>query len=110
MLTENDVRRVALSMPESVEEVHFESASFCVNKKIFCTLAKGAVRTTIKLTSDDQHNRLADDPAAISAVPGYWGKKGWTEVRFPDLDEERLTTLIRLAWAAVAPKRLSRGP
>lgn len=110
MLTEDDVRRIALSTPESGEEMHFESASFCVNKKIFCTLARGADRTTIKLTPEDQYNLVAHDPAAISAVPGYWGKKGWTEVKFPDLDEDRLTTLIRLAWAAVAPKRLARGP
>lgn len=106
MLTEEDVRRIALSMAESVEEVHFESASFCVNKKIFCTLAPGAARTTIKLSPEDQANLVADGPGAISAVTGYWGKKGWTEVVFGDLDDDRLAGLMRLAWATVAPKRL----
>jgi predicted DNA-binding protein (MmcQ/YjbR family) len=110
MLTEADVRRIALSMPEASEEVHFESASFCVNKKIFCTLATGAGRTTVKLSSEDQHNMVAHDPASISPVAGYWGKKGWTEVQFPSLDDAQLMTLMRLAWATVAPKRLSRTP
>lgn len=109
MLTEDDVRRTALSMPESGEEAHCESASFCVNKKIFCTLAKGNDRTTIKLSSEDQNNLVVHDPASISPVSGYWGKKGWTEVKFPGLDEDRMTTLIRLAWATVAPTRLLRG-
>lgn len=109
MLTEDDVRRVALSMPESTEEIHFDSASFCVGKKIFCTLAKGADQTTVKLSLEDQHNLVAHDPAAMSPVPGYWGQKGWTELRFARLDEDRLTTLMRLAWVSVAPKRLSRS-
>ena len=106
MLTDADVRRIALSMPESREEPHFDSASFCVNKKIFCTLGQSAVQATIKLSSEDQANLVADDPTTISPVPGYWGRKGWTEVTFQDLDEARLATLMRLAWAAVAPKRL----
>ncbi|MFN9849859.1 MAG: MmcQ/YjbR family DNA-binding protein [Alphaproteobacteria bacterium] len=109
MLTEDDVRRIALSMPESGEEPHFESASFCVNKKIFCTLAKGADRATIKLSSEDQHNLIAHDPGILSPISGYWGKKGWTEVKFTGLGEDQLKTLMRLAWAAVAPKRLSRS-
>lgn len=109
MLIEDDVRRIALSMPQSTEQTHFDSASFCVGQKIFCNLAKGAPRATIKLSSEDQHNLVADDPAAISPVPGYWGQKGWTEVRFAALDEDRLTTLMRLAWVSVAPKSLSRS-
>lgn len=108
MLSENDVRRIALSMPESAEDAHFDSASFCVNKKMFCTLAPGAERVTIKLSSEDQANLAADNPAAISPVRGYWGRKGWTEVVFGDLAEDRLTVMMRLSWATVAPRRLLR--
>ena len=106
MPTDADVRRIALSMPESCEEPHFDSVSFCVNNKIFCTLGQSTGRATIKLSSEDQANLVADAPATIAPVSDYWGKKGWTEVSFRDLDEGRLATLMRLAWATVAPKRL----
>ena len=44
MLTRDDVRRIALSMPEAHEEAHFELASFRVGKKIFCTMGGGIAR------------------------------------------------------------------
>ena len=60
----------------------------------------------LKLDPEDQANLTADDPERIAAVPGYWGRKGSTFVRFETLSEARLTELMRLAWATVAPKRL----
>ena len=109
MLTDADVRRIALSLPESSEAPHFEIASFRVNKKIFCTLGAEAGRAMLKFDPEDQRNLLADNPEAIRPVPGYWGQKGSTYIQFGMLDEARLETLMRLAWATVAPKRLLKG-
>ena len=106
MLTEADVRRIALSMPEAVEAPHFEATSFRVNKKIFCTLGEAAERIVLKFDPEDQGNLIADAPDTVTAVPGAWGRKGWTHAAFAKLSEARLQTLMRLAWATVAPKRL----
>ena len=108
MLTEADVRRIALSMPEAYEAAHFDATSFRVNKKIYCTFGVGTGRAMLKFDPEDQRNLIDDDPASISAVPGYWGQKGMSYVIFGSVDEARLTTLMRLAWATVAPKRLLR--
>jgi hypothetical protein len=107
MLTREDVRRIALSMPESYEEPHFDIPSFRVNRKIFCTIHMDRPRIMLKLDPEDQHN-LADGEA-IEAVPGYWGRTGGTFVWFEKLAPERLPDLMRLAWANVAPKRLLAG-
>lgn len=104
MLTRDDVRRIALSMPEAYEEPHFHMASFRVAKKIFCTLHDPEQRIMLKLDPEDQRN-LADG-VAIEAVAGSWGKKGSTFVWFEKLEPERLPDLMRMAWAKVAPKRL----
>ena len=109
MLTEADVRRIALSMPQAVEAAHFEATSFRVNKKIFCTLGEARARLVLKFDPEDQANLIADAPDAIAAVPGAWGRKGWTLAAFEQLTEKRLETLMRLAWATVAPKRLLSG-
>ncbi|MBW8814497.1 MAG: MmcQ/YjbR family DNA-binding protein [Caulobacterales bacterium] len=108
MTTETDVRRIALSLPEAREEPHFELTSFRVAGKIFCTLGAEPGRIMLKLDPEDQANLVGDDPAAIQPVPGYWGQKGSTYVRYEALEEARLAVLLRLAWATVAPKRLSR--
>jgi hypothetical protein len=104
MLTRDDVRRIALSMPEAHEEPHFHMASFRVGKKIFCTLHDPEQRIMLKLDPEDQRN-LAE-PGVIEAVPGTWGRRGSTFVWFERLAPDRLPGLMRMAWARVAPKRL----
>ena len=104
MASADDVRRIALAQPEAIESSHFDVADFRVNKKIFCTLPDDQPRAVLKLTPEDQHNLL--DGEAVERIKGSWGLKGWTYVRYEKVDAERLETLIRVAWATVAPKRL----
>jgi hypothetical protein len=108
MLTYADVLRLALALPETHEAPHFDLNSVRVNKKIFCTLDADSPCIMLKFDPEDQKNLVADDPAAIQPVPGYWGQKGSTYVHFAGFEEARLAALIRLAWATVAPKRLLR--
>jgi predicted DNA-binding protein (MmcQ/YjbR family) len=104
MLTRDNVRRIALSLPEAYEEPHFHMASFRVAKKIFCTLHDPEPRIMLKLDPEDQHN--LSDGVAIEPVPGSWGRKGSTFVWFERLAPERLPDLMRTAWAKAAPRRL----
>ena len=106
MLTRDDVRAAALAMPEAYEAAHFETASFRVNKKIFCVIHADRPRIVLKLDPEDQHNLLDGD--AVQPVEGAWGRKGWTYLYLERADPERFATLLRLAWATVAPKRLLR--
>jgi hypothetical protein len=104
MLAPEDIRRVALTMPEAYEEPHFHMASFRVAKRIFCTLHNPEPRIMLKLDPEDQAN--LSDGAVIEPVPGTWGRRGATLVWYEKLDPERLPGLMRMAWAQVAPKRL----
>jgi hypothetical protein len=107
MASADDLRRLALALPETTEAPHFELTSFRVAGKIFCTL--GADRPAmLKFSPEDQANLVAGD-SRISPVPGYWGQKGSTFVRFESLTETELAGLLRTAWATVAPKRLLKA-
>ena len=106
MLTPDDIRKAALSMPQVYEEPHFEMASFRVNRKIFCTIHVKAPRIMLRLDTADQHN--LSDGVSIEPVPGTWGRNGSTFVWSEKLDPERLPALMHMAWAQVAPKRLLR--
>ena len=107
MLTCDDVRAAALAMPEACEASHFGVADFRVNRKIFCTLHADQARAVLKLDPEDQHNLL--DGEALTRVDGAWGAKGWTYLCYERLEPGRLPSLIRLAWATVAPKRLLKA-
>jgi hypothetical protein len=105
----DDVRRIAVALPEVVEAPHFDSSSLRVAGRILCTLGADAERIVLKFHPEDQRNLIDDDPETLTPVPGAWGQKGWTHVRIARLDNERLGTLVRLAWATVAPKRLLKA-
>ena len=102
-----EVRRLALALPEAAEGDDHGTPAFLVAGKIFCTL--GAEQFTIKLTVEDQDNLVGGHPGVIAPVDGYWGRKGWTQVRFASTDAETIAMLLALSWRVVAPKRLLEG-
>ena len=108
-MNSDDVRTLALALPESVEADHHGFPSFRVRGKIFCTLRPGTSRLMVKLDGEDQRNFCEAHPEAIEPVPGYWGRKGSTFVDCSAVDEPTVVTLLRLAWTAVAPKSLRRA-
>jgi hypothetical protein len=103
----DDLRRLALSLPEVTEAPHFELTSFRVGGKIFCTMGPDRP-AMLKLRPEDQANLVAGD-SRIRPVPGYWGQKGSTFVMIETMGEDELAGLLRTAWASVAPKPLIKA-
>ena len=100
---------MALTLPEAAEADHHGFPSFRLAGKIFATLRRDPPRLMVKLDPEDQRNLSEGHPGLITAVPGYWGRKGSTFVDYERADEALVRTLLRLAWSGVAPNRL-RGP
>nr|MEA2797176.1 hypothetical protein [Phenylobacterium sp.] len=119
MLTQADLRRLALALPEAYEDVHRRRPAFRVRARIFSML--GVTGNTslftslgwdnvavVKLDREDQLNMAAAWPDAVQPTETY-GHHGWTYVRLEAIDEAALATIVRLAWVHVAPKRLSKA-
>jgi hypothetical protein len=106
MAAYEEVVALALAMPQAVEADHHGFPSYRVAGKIFATLRADPPRLMVKLVPEDQHNLCEAHPAIIAPVPGYWGRKGSTFVDYTAADAPLIEMLLRLAWTAVAPKRL----
>jgi hypothetical protein len=103
-----DFRRIALSLPDAVEGSHQGSIDFRVAKKIFATFGpKDVSLAVLKLLRDQQEMLLSTEPAIFAPIPGAWGRQGWTTVRLGAADEATLHSVLRMAWRAVAPKRIA---
>jgi len=102
--TQDDIRRLALALPEAAEADHFGMPSFRVRGKIFCTLHQDQPRMMVKLDPEDQRNLAEAHPGVIEAVPGYWGRKGSTFVWYEKADEMLIVTLLEMAHAGVSAK------
>src|SRR6476659_1249777 len=109
MVTPDEAASFALALPEATEQPHFDKRSFRVGKKIFANLQSDHSRFVLKLSSVDQSVFCDFPDGAFRAVPGGWGKQGWTIVDLQKVRADMLLDALRLAWKGVAPKRLAAG-
>ncbi len=107
MLTTADARRIALALPEAVEQDHHGRPSFRVAGKIFATL-----------TDEGGMNVMLDEPGILTAVQDHpsicsdvmWGKRlAAVRVELGAADERLLADLLADAWEQKALARLVDG-
>lgn len=104
-----DIRRIALAMPEAEEVLTWGSdATFRVNGKMFVVSAPEAEYATIKASPDEQAALVGSDPETFSIAP-YTGRFGWVRVALARVQPDELRELIVAAWRSTAPKKLVAG-
>lgn len=101
-----DVRVLALLLPDAIEGAHQGHPDFRVGGRIFATLWPDEQRVVVRLTRRTQAERVAANPAVVEPVPGSWGARGWTSVELHAADEEMLRSVLLSAWRTVAPAAL----
>ena len=104
-MTRLDFRRLALALPGTEEKSHFGKADFRVRNKIFASLKNDAMGV-IKLLPEQQAMMANAEPEIFKAIPGGWGRKGWTQVDLAKSDEITLRSALQTAWRNVAPRTL----
>ena len=106
MITPDDFRRLALSMPQAIEGSHMGTVDFRCGK-IFATLGNpDAAWAMVKLAPDQQAMRVAAEPGVFVPVPGGWGRGGATRLRLAVCDEDTARGALLDAWRNVAPRKL----
>jgi len=105
MVTPKDVRKIALSLPDTEEREHWQRPSFRVKSKIFATLWETEQRAVLKLTLELQTTLVASDPETFFLTG--WEHQGWTGVQLTNIDPEQFKKLMIAAWKNVAPKRVA---
>jgi hypothetical protein len=102
-----NIRKIALSLPETSEHPHFEKTSFRVGKKIFVTVDEQNFQACVKLSQIDQDAFSAFDTTVVYPVPNKWGNQGWTIIYLKRVSQELLKDALTTAYCEVAPKKLS---
>ncbi|WP_437599680.1 MmcQ/YjbR family DNA-binding protein [Sorangium sp. So ce590] len=104
MISSDDLRKLALSLPEAEEQDHFGKPSFRVRGKIFATHWVEQEGAVLKLSLEEQDSLVQAQPDVFSVTP--WGHQGWTRVELRRVDRTLLEELLVGAWRRVAPKRV----
>jgi hypothetical protein len=106
-VTFDDVRRIALALPEAEERVTWETdITFRVRDRIFAIGGEGADRVSIKAGLETQAELVELDPATFGPS-AYTGRFGWVTADLGRIEEPLLESLLREAWRRTAPKRLA---
>ena len=107
MATEDDVRRICLSLPETSERASYEGTpSFRTKRKAFTRIRKDGESIVVFVESlDDKDALLASDPHRFFTTPHYDGYPA-VLVRFAEVDVDELRELLTDSWRLAAPKRV----
>ena len=107
-MTPEDFRRIALALPEAVEDAHHGHPDFRIRGKVFATLGwPDDGWGVVMLRPEDQEVLVEAEPAIFEAVPGTWGLRGSTKVRLAAADEKAVRGALAAAWLKLAPKKLA---
>ena len=106
MTTFDDVRRLALALPEVEERLTWDTdITFRVRDRIFAIGGEGATAVSIKASPERQSELVDLDPETFRPS-AYVGRFGWVTAELERVSIELLDDLLREAWRRTAPKRL----
>lgn len=102
----DDVRRIALALPEATEEPHFDLGSFRVRGRIFATVPPGGGALRIFVAEEETLALVAGAPDVYAEL--RWGRRlSGVEVRLAAADPAEVGELLRDAYRRKAPKSLA---
>ena len=104
-MNQDDIRALALSLPEAEEHPHFDRASFRVRGKIFATLPEDGRTANLKTTPIGLDMLLRHDERTYRDV---WGGR-WVGVELSRADPDELCELLLEAYCLAAPKTLGKA-
>jgi hypothetical protein len=106
VVTEEDVRRVALSLPETAEKPYNRRPGFRVRSRLFIRIHELPDTLMVGCASlEERDELLRAAPETFFITPHYDGYPA-VLVRLGAIDLAELTELVTESWRLNAPKRL----
>jgi hypothetical protein len=99
-----ELRAVALSLPEAHEAPHFERTSFRVGTRIFATAATGGDQAMVVVKPPERLDALlASYPESFFHLGTWTTRNGSLGVRLAHVEAALVRTLIIDSWSRIAP-------
>ena len=97
-------RKIAMSLPDTVEQDHFGIPSFRLNNRIFSTLWVHDNKMSVKLPLIEQSVFSSIGKDAVYPVPNKYGGMGYTLFELEKVSPELLADALKVAYQAVIEK------
>ncbi|MFJ3927083.1 MmcQ/YjbR family DNA-binding protein [Streptomyces sp. NPDC090022] len=106
--TADDVREIALSLPDSSEKPAWGMPTFRVGGKIFAALGDDDASIGVKCPKEERAELIGAEPEKFFIREGHDDNYAWLRVRLAALEDTReLRSILVDSWRQAAPKRLA---
>lgn len=104
----DDVRTLALRLPETREKLAWGQPTFRVGGRIFAALGDDDASVGVKCPVDERAELIAAEPDKFFIRPGHDDSFAWLRVRLAALDDlDELRAILFDSWRQAAPRRLA---
>ncbi|MFJ3230666.1 MmcQ/YjbR family DNA-binding protein [Streptomyces sp. NPDC086787] len=101
-----DVRRIALSLPDTTEKIAWSMPTFRVAGKMFATLPEEETSIAVRCPKEERDELVLAEPEKFWTA-GHEAQFAWVRVRLSALEgEAELHDILADSWRQAAPTRL----
>ncbi len=101
-----DVRRIALSLPDTTEKIAWSMPTFRVAGKMFATLPEDESSIAVRCPKEERDELVLAEPEKFW-IADHEAQFAWVRVRLASLEDEgELRDILADSWRQAAPGRL----
>ena len=108
MVTVDDVRELALTLPRSYEAVVRDRLKFRVGRIVYVAFSRDETLMGFGFPKEEREALVASEPDKFLMPKPSDLRYNWVVVRLDAIDEEEMRELVLDAWRMVVPKRVAR--
>ena len=109
MVTVDDVREVAETLPRSYEVLVRDRVKFRVGSIVYVAFSQDEQEMGFAFPKEERAALVAAEPAKFALPPTSDMRFNWVMVRLAEIDVAEMTELVLAAWTMVVPKKVSRA-
>ena len=109
MVTIEDVRDLALSLPRSYEAIVRDRVKFRVGRIVYLAFSRDETVMGFAFPKEERDALVASEPDKFLMPPRSDLRWNWVEVRLAALDRAEMREIVLDAWRMVVPKSVARA-
>jgi hypothetical protein len=107
MVTIDDVRELALSLPRTTEALVRDRVKFRVGQIVYLAFSRDETEMGFAFPKEERQGLVASEPDKFLLPKASDLRYNWVEVRLDAIDHEEMRELVLDAWRMVVPKRVA---
>jgi hypothetical protein len=108
MVSVDDVRQVALSLPGTTEHLIRDRVKFRVGRLVYVAFSRDETLMGFAFPKEQRMALVESEPHKFLLPPVADLRYNWVDVRMAVLESDEMTELVTDAWTMVVPKHVAQ--